>query len=170
MRTKRAAVRRTDPSKGRQAMVVASARANWYVLDSLERHHRHAGPGGQGAAQWLAGALDEATDKPALVMVHHDPTHATTSGLRDTPELMEVIRPRRQVKVLLFGHTHEWGVSEKDGLHLVNFPPVGYVFGPGRPIGWVEATLGDKGMTLRLHCLDPKHAEAGRKVAPRWRG
>ena len=160
---------RNRPVEGRQAMVVESERANWFVLDSLE--HTTATPGRVGKEQlkWLEGALEERHDKPALVMVHHDPTNAKTAGLRDTAELMEVIGPRKQVKVLFFGHTHDWEVGRQDGIHMINFPPVAYVFKTGKPNGWVEATLADKGMTLQLHCLDPRHAQNGQRAQLEWR-
>ena len=53
--------------------IVQSPRANWFLLDSLEK--TNVTPGLLGAEQltWLTAALDARKDKPAIVMAHHDP-------------------------------------------------------------------------------------------------
>jgi Icc protein len=146
------------PVEGRQAMTLETPRANWFILDSLAPGSPTSGLVGDRQLKWLASGLDRASGKPALVMVHHNPDRGLiVTGLRDTAALMNVIQPRKQVKALLFGHTHSWSVTRQAGLHLVNLPPVAYIFWPGRPNGWVEASLRDNGMTLQLHCLDKKN-------------
>ena len=158
------------PVEGRQAIALETPRANWFILDSLEKTNSTPGLIGDEQLKWLSAALDKASDKPALVMVHHNPdTGEKVTGLRDTAALMDAIVPRKQVKVLFFGHTHDWHVKQQDGLHLVNFPPVAYVFTPGKPNGWVEGTLADQGMTLQLHCLDKKHEQNEQTVKLEWR-
>ena len=38
----------------------------------------------------------------------------------------------------IYGHTHNWKVeSDTSGIHLINLPPVSYVFREGEPSGWV---------------------------------
>ena len=64
------------------------------------------------------------------------------SGNNDTVALFEVIRPRKQVKAYIYGHTHTWKVEQDDsGLHLINLPPVAYIFHEGDPSGWVRMML-----------------------------
>jgi hypothetical protein len=51
----------------------------------------------------------------------------------------------------------------------VNLPPVAYVFQKGRPNGWVEATLRDDGMQLKLNCLDKSHPQHDETAELKWR-
>ena len=46
-------------------------------------------------------------------------------GLNDCVELFEILKPRKQVKCFIHGHTHEWEVTERDGLHVVGLPAIG---------------------------------------------
>jgi 3',5'-cyclic AMP phosphodiesterase CpdA len=180
----------------RQTAIVRTRFANWFILDSLIETRETPGRLGPAQLDWLAKALDENKDKPALVSIHHQPTFVTASGngaleagaeligvsdalqnlaaaagaLQDTAELMEILRPRRHVKAYFFGHTHRWSVEhDASGLCLINFPPVAYVFEKGRPNGWVHATLLADGARLELRCLDQKHKDHGQVVNLNWR-
>jgi hypothetical protein len=170
--------------------VVQLPHANLFILDTLDK--TDAVPGDVGAAQlaWLAKALDDRPDKPAIVIGHHDPmfvwppkepkpaptpdgkppAEKKPSGLLDTVALFKLIEPRKQVKAYVYGHTHAWGVKRHDsGIHLVNLPPTSYVFVPGPPIGWVYASLRPDGVQLELRSLDTKHAAHGQVVDLKWR-
>jgi len=166
------------PVAGKHVSIVASPRANWFLLDSLNRVS--AVPGLLGAEQlaWLAKALDAHSDRPAIVVAHHDPQWPVKnaagkkrriSGLVDTEALFEVITKRRHVKAYVFGHTHRWGRSVRDGLHLINVPAVGYVFQKRQPSGWLLAQLQPDGITLELRSIDPTHKAHGEKVELPWR-
>ena len=103
-------------------------------------------------------------------MIHHNPGISGNIGLKDTAALFEVIRPRKQVKAYIFGHTHVWNVwPDESGIHFVNLPPVGYVFQEGQPSGWVHATLEEKGMRLEMRCLDKAHKVHGQVHNLQWR-
>ena len=161
------------PVEGRYVAVVAAERANWFLLDSLKATNET--PGELGAAQlkWLATALDEHRNKPAIVLCHHNPiaaggTAKGASGLLDTAALFEILEPRKHVKSLIYGHTHAWSVGRRKGIHLVNLPPTSYLFSPGHPIGWVSAKLAKDGLSLTLHTLDKTHAENGKSVDLKW--
>ena len=148
--------------------LVETPRVNVLLLDSLDKVNHVPGLLGAAQLEWLATTLDAAAAKPAIVLVHHNPdTHE--GALADTPAMLETILPRKQVKALVFGHTHNWQIGEQEGLHLVNLPPVAYVFGEGRPSGWVDALVSDRGMTLTLQCLDPKHPLHGERKELVWR-
>jgi hypothetical protein len=159
------------PLADRQVALLRTRWANWFILDSLEQTQATPGMLGKEQLDWLARALDANPRKPALVLIHHNPgLEGGNMGLKDTPALFEVIRPRKQVKAYFFGHTHHW-VAEKDGsgIHLVNLPAVAYVFQAGEPSGWVHATLRKDGMRLELRCIDTSHPAHGQIVDLEWR-
>jgi 3',5'-cyclic AMP phosphodiesterase CpdA len=154
----------------KHVLKVAAPLANWFILDSLDVTNKTPGTLGDHQLKWLAGALDQAADKPALVMVHHNPDEKPkTTGLTDTGRLFEVLLPRRHVKAVFFGHTHVWQTGERDGLHFVNLPPTAYVFSAGKPSAWVDARLTGNGMTLELRCVDAQHPQHGQRVDLNWR-
>jgi 3',5'-cyclic AMP phosphodiesterase CpdA len=159
------------PIADRNVSIVRTARANFFLLDSLDVVDL--APGRVGAAQigWLARQLDANADKPAIVCVHHNLNEARAqNGLVDTKPLLAVLEPRKQVKAYIFGHTHVWSVKEHaSGIHLVNLPAVGYPFAPAQPTGWVHCTLSENGANLKLSSLDPKHAAHGQTVDLKWR-
>jgi 3',5'-cyclic-AMP phosphodiesterase len=160
---------------GRQADIVRTAAANWFLLDSLIKTRTTPGLLGGAQRAWLAAALDANADKPALIMIHHQPGgHASedqkASGLEDAPELFAVLRPRRQVKAYFFGHTHHWRVSrDESGIHLINLPTTAYLFDEGQPNGWVHASVQNDGARLELRCLDHAHKDHGQVVNLTWR-
>jgi 3',5'-cyclic AMP phosphodiesterase CpdA len=93
-----------------------------------------------------------------------------TSGLKDTTALLKILLPRKQVKALLFGHTHKWVNAVEDGLPLINLPTVAYPFAKGDPAGWVDCQMRENGMKLQLHTVDPKHPQQGDVLDVKWRG
>ncbi|MEK7781379.1 MAG: phosphohydrolase, partial [Verrucomicrobiota bacterium] len=77
---------------------------------------------------------------------------------------------RPQVKAWVYGHTHNWKVTQDaSGVHLVNLPPVAYIFREGDPSGWIHATTRGDGMRLELRAIDPKHKAHGQVVDLKWR-
>lgn len=157
------------PVVNRCVAVVRAERANFFILDSLEQTTAMPGRCGEAQLHWLIAALDARPDLPAIIIVHHNPDEhdpAKTTGLIDTGALLKVLHPRRQVKAIIFGHTHDWRVSHQNGLHMINLPPVAYVFAAGRPTGWVDLQLEDDGAQLELHALN---TEAQPPVTLKWR-
>jgi 3',5'-cyclic AMP phosphodiesterase CpdA len=163
------------PAGGRIAEVVALPRANLFILDTLDKTDAVTGTLGADQLAWLAKALDDRPDKPAIIVGHHDPMFEPPPmgkkpmGLTDTAELFQVLEPRRQVKAYVFGHTHAWAVKQHNGIHLVNLPPTSYLFVEGKPSGWVNATLRPDGARLELRCLDPLHPQQGEVADLKWR-
>ena len=100
------------PLLSRHVSVVETVRANWFLLDSLDRVNTIPGELGEEQLTWLGKALDARADNPpVLVVVHHDPQWSGAvirTGLGDTEQLFEVLVPRKQVKAVMFGHTHLW--------------------------------------------------------------
>jgi len=184
------------PVEKRQILVVDSPKATWLLLDSLDKTLVTPGVLGPEQLAWLAGELDRRREqdakKPIIVMVHHNPIDrkpaanaapapspkkgkngkASTKvpGLTDRDDFLALLSPRKQVKAVIFGHTHDWYYEKHpDGLHLVNLPPVAYVFTPGKPSGWVDTRLSDNGMTMQLRSLDPNHPQHMEKLELAWR-
>jgi hypothetical protein len=178
---------------GRQAAIVRAREANWFVLDSLIQTLTTPGRLGEAQRAWLAAALDANADKPALILIHHQPATLvgdktgsglekaaemfaplvagkTGGGLEDAAELFAILRPRRQVKAWFFGHTHRWDArQDESGIHLINLPPTAYLFEEGRPNGWVHAAVQDGGARLELRCLDHAHKDHRQVVNLAWR-
>jgi Icc protein len=158
------------PLADRQVALVSSKLVNWFMLDSLEKTMQTPGVLGEEQLKWLAQTLDANAKKPAVIVVHHNPGLDGNFGLKDTVALLEVLRPRKQAKAWVYGHTHNWKVSQDEsGLHLVNLPPVAYIFREGDPAGWVHATARREGMKLELRCVDPLHKDHGQIVDLKWR-
>jgi 3',5'-cyclic AMP phosphodiesterase CpdA len=164
------------PAGERIAEVIATPRANLFVLDSLEKTDGVPGRLGDEQLAWLAKTLDTRADKPAIIFGHHDPMFEPPplpkkpGGLLDTVALFKVLEPRQHVKAYIYGHTHAWGVKQHtSGIHLVNLPPTAYVFNPGPPSGWVFATVRQDGLRLELRSLDEKYKDHGQVVNLKWR-
>lgn len=152
--------------------IVESPRTNWFLLDSLDVTKQTPGLLGDTQRAWLASALDQRKEKPALVVMHHNPNPADAlrkTGLIDTDELLAVLLPRRHVKAIFFGHTHTWRTSEHHGLHLVNLPAVAYNFNAAEVTGWTDCRMRDGGMTLEVRAHDEKHTAHGKRVEFTWR-
>jgi hypothetical protein len=160
-----------DSVPQRQVAVFKSDRANWFLLDSLQVTSKTPGEVGAVQLDWLVHELDAHPQKPAIVMVHHNPQFPKpTTGLLDSDALLAVLAPRRQVKALIFGHTHDWKIwQHESGIHLVNLPPTSYPFHEGRPVGWVRTKLAEASMEIELRCLDVKHPEHAQPTNLVWR-
>lgn len=158
------------PMADRQVAIVPAERANWFILDSLDRTNSTPGILGESQLAWLARSLDQHADKPALVMTHHNPSFDPAKvSIIDQAGLYAVLRPRRHVKAHIFGHSHRWSVQQDpSGLHLINLPTTAYVFDP-RATGWVAAHLQPRGMRLQLRCIDPERPEHGQVADLAWR-
>jgi 3',5'-cyclic AMP phosphodiesterase CpdA len=165
--------RRVNDVADRCVSILRMPLADWYVLDSLDKTKSTPGVLGEAQIAWLAKSLDASpSDRASVVMVHHQPDDRPIekrSGLTDTAELLDVLKPRKQVKALLFGHTHVWSHRTEDGLHFINLPTTAYVFKPEQPAGWVDAQLSPKGMTLQLQAITPDHPKDKERLELAWR-
>ena len=162
------------PVEGKQVTVVELDRVNLFVLDSFDPKNTVGGILGESQLKWLAKALDDRKTKPAVVLAHHPlqfdaPKGGKASGIADTTDFWPILKDRPQVKAYVFGHTHTWKLAEKDGVHLINLPAIGYPFGKAEVSGWVDATFTETGVKLEVRALDPKHAKHGDKAELTWR-
>jgi 3',5'-cyclic AMP phosphodiesterase CpdA len=154
----------------KQVTVFSCERANWFLLDSLDVTSHTPGKLGTAQLDWLGRELDARKDKPALVVCHHPMDVTGLMGLKDTVALDELLMQHQQVKAFIFGHTHNWNIEQHpSGVHLINLPQTAYPFQPGRPSGWVRATLATDGAEFELRCLDPHHPEHAQVTKLKWR-
>lgn len=159
------------PLEDRQASIIETPRVNWFVLDSLDKTNETPGVLGKEQLAWLADSLDAHANKPALVVVHHNPNlKGGENGLTETKEFLEIIRSRNQVKAYIYGHTHHWShARDESGIHFINLPTTAYIFDKTSPQAWVLVDLMEDGMRLKVNCLDKTHEESGRVLDLKWR-
>ena len=162
---------RPGATLSRQATVFAGDRANWFLLDSLDVTDHTPGELGTDQLGWLDRELDLRSDRPAMVVCHHNlQAPGENIGLKDSAALEECFTRHRQVKAFIYGHTHDWHIeTHASGVHLINLPPTAYVFEAGRPSGWVLCTLARDGAEFELRALDPKHPEHAQIKKLSWR-
>lgn len=81
------------------------------VLDTLQEG-RHGGAFCERRAQWLRDRLDEATDRPTLIVQHHPPVEVGIAWMNTDPaepwvhRLADCLRGRANVIGLVCGHVH----------------------------------------------------------------
>ncbi|WP_437228793.1 metallophosphoesterase family protein [Planctomicrobium sp. SH661] len=149
--------------ESRHISVIETPVANLFLLDTLTKTNVVTGMVGQAQLEWLTRSLDARPDKPAVLIAHHAPQFTAPeegkiwSGIEDTQEFFSALATRKQVKAFIFGHTHAWGTAQHEGIHLVNLPPVAYLFRDADPNGWVDAEFRPDGLRLELHTIDADH-------------
>ena len=141
-----------QPVKGKHIVVVNKLPARLIILDSLFYVNKVPGLLGKAQRQWLENYLKECDDTPTILCFHHTLTDGD-DALLDVPRLFSIIKPIRKVKAILYGHSHAYGFSEFEGIHLINLPAVGYNFSDAEPVGWVQANLTAKGGDFTLHAI-----------------
>jgi hypothetical protein len=161
---------RLDSVPHRQISVFAGDRVNWFLLDSLDVTAHTPGELGEAQRDWLDLQLAASREKPAIVVCHHPIDITGLLGLRDSLALEDLLMRHKQVKAFIFGHTHNWSVTQHaSGVHLINLPQTAYPFQAGCPSGWVRATLAADGMEIELRSLDHHHPDHGRPISLKWR-
>jgi len=163
------------PVEGKHVGVFSSATMNWVLLDSLDQVNKTPGLLGDTQLGWLDRTLAALPAKPTVVMAHHNPQIPVPegqkhTGMQDSDALFTVMARHKKVKAFVYGHTHNWSHTrdEATGLHLINLPPVAYVFGPDRPNGWVIARATPEKLVFELRALNPAHAQHKETVEVMW--
>jgi len=154
--------------KGKHVVVVDKAPARLILLDSLLYANKVPGLLGKAQRQWLGSYLNQCDDRPTLLCFHH--TLGDGDGdLLDVPRLFRMIKPIQKVKALVFGHSHAYGFSQFEGIHLINLPAIGYNFNDAQPVGWVEAHLRNQGGDFVLHAAGGNKDLDGHATQLTWR-
>jgi 3',5'-cyclic AMP phosphodiesterase CpdA len=154
--------------------IIETPKANFFLLDSLEKTNNTPGLLGEKQLQWLADELDSHKDKPAILVAHHNPDYAgnivkAPGALQDTSAFFNVIQERKQVKAYFYGHTHSWKLLKKNDIHMVNVPAVAWRFDQSQPFAWTLLKLNDDGMSLTLRSIDSEHPKHNEVVNLLWR-
>ena len=167
----RAAIARQDGDDPGDKVVstVSGPGVRFVLLDSQNGVNVTAGKLGPEQLSWLANDLDAHPETPAVIVVHHNINAHSESALRNTEAFLNVLRPRRQAKAVVFGHTHVWNVRAIDGIHMINLPAIGYRFLPKQPLGWVVFRPEPDGAEIELRCIGGDRRQDGRRASLRWR-
>jgi len=181
--------------ENRHVSVLKSRHANFVLLDSLTMENPDKpvkGPGILGREQlaWFESILDAHSDKPAIVMFHHniDPSDAfqkrsgekqvlvesvspfrgLAGGLEDSDQLLDLLATKPHVKAVVTGHMHQFYIFKWRKLHFVSLPSVGYTFHADEPVGWLSMNLQEGGVTIELQTLDTQHPRHGTQAKLVW--
>lgn len=164
------------PLEGKHVSTVSTATMNWLLLDSLDQVNQTPGLLGDAQLGWLDRTLAKLPNRPTVVMAHHNPQQPVAegkkhTGLQDSDAMFAVLGKHSKVKAFVYGHTHNWSHTrhEATGIHLVNLPPVAYVFGKERPNGWVLAQSNAEKIVFELRALNPAHEQHKEKVEILWK-
>ena len=155
--------------------VVQTRRANFFLLDSLQKVNVAPGELGTEQLAWLGKALDAHADKPAVIVAHHnprlggDPLHFP-GGLIDSQPLWDALAARRQVKAYVHGHIHHRSLALHEGIHIINTPATSYVAkAETSTTGWSMARLLKDGISLTTHTHLEEHPWNKQQDALPWR-
>ena len=138
------------------------------LLDSLLATNVVPGQLGKSQRDWLGTYLNSIS-KPAVIFVHHNPDPDDDGGLVDAARLLQIVTSTKNVKAVLFGHTHAWRYGKQDGVHLINLPAVGYNFKDSEPVGWTEARFTASGAVLKLNAFGGNMKSNGQVLNVSWR-
>jgi len=159
---------REPPLQNKYVVIVKRTSARVIMLDSLLYTNKVPGLLGKAQRQLLENYLNKCDDTPVILCFHH--TLSDGDGdLLDVPRLFSMIAPIRKVKAIVYGHSHTYGFSEFEGIHLINLPAVGYNFNDNDAVGWVEARLGSRGGDFVLHAVGGNLDQDGSVTKLAWR-
>jgi 3',5'-cyclic-AMP phosphodiesterase len=148
---------------------IESGPFRFVLLDSLFITNIIAGRLGKSQCDWLSASLAENREKPTIVIMHHNPVGERVGALLDRDRLLEILDGQRQVKALIYGHTHTYRFEQRNGLHLINLPAVAYNFANGEAVGWVEANFSLAGADFKLHAIAGETKDDGKTTSVNWR-
>ena len=179
----------------RHVSVLKSRHANFVLLDSLTMKTPNRpvkGPGLLGAEQleWFESVLDAESDKPTIVVFHHniDPSedyqkrsgaqeiivesagqfNGLGGGVEDSDRLLDLLQTKPHVKAVVTGHMHQFRIFKWRQVHFISLPSVGYTFDVKEPVGWMQVQLQEDGAAFELRTLDTKHARHRTRVKLNW--
>ncbi|MDR2705344.1 MAG: metallophosphoesterase [Planctomycetaceae bacterium] len=147
--------RENSPVHNKNVTVLETPNCNLFIMDSLCEDEKGSGYLGRSQRDWLAKELDARKEKPALLFAHHNP-----EDLVDNQHFWYVVKPRKQVKAYIYGHTHVYQQSVRDDVHLINLPALGWEFQKEKqPLGWSDAFIFSNGIELTLHTVDKTRSD-----------
>ena len=154
--------------KNKLVIVIERPPVRLIILDSLLYVNKMQGLLGKAQRQWLENYLKECDNTPTILCFHHS-LEDGDGDLMDAPHLFNTIAPIRKVKAIVYGHSHAYGYSEFEGIHLINLPAMGHNFSDSEPVGWVEARMGSRGGDFVLHAVGGNLDRDGSVMNLPWR-
>lgn len=156
-----------SPVAGKHVTVLEYPQVRVLILDSLLYVNKVAGLLGKQQRLWLEQYVRGADTRPIVLFVHH--TLGDGDGdLLDVDRLFSILATSPKVKAIFYGHSHQWNHSEREGVHLINLPAVGYNFNDAEPVGWADAQFRAGGVQLKLHALAGNTAKDGETLDIDW--
>lgn len=154
--------------RNKHVVTVDAGPVRLVVLDSLLRTNLTGGLLGKEQCAWLQQYLPTVQDKPVVVCLHH--TLGDRDGdLFDTDRFLGILTANRNVKALIYGHSHRYHYDVVNGVHMINVPAIGYNFSDTEPVGWVHAEFGKDGADFRLNAFGGNRAADGKITSLTWR-
>ncbi len=154
--------------RGKHVVTVNTGPVRFILLDSLLYVDKTPGLLGKAQRTWLQDYLRTCDERPTILFVHH--TFGDGDGdLLDVLRLFDLVTPIAKVKAIVYGHSHEYGYSQLEGIHLINLPATGYNFNNSEPLGWVEAQLTSTGGRFTLHAIGGNTELDGFTKSLSWR-
>ena len=71
--------------------------------------------------------------------------------------------------LILVHHSHRYHYGQRDGIHLVNLPAVGYNFSDEEPVGWLDARLTGTGGDFTLRAFGGNQTNDRQTTHLDWR-
>jgi 3',5'-cyclic AMP phosphodiesterase CpdA len=158
-----------QPVKEKNVLVVEQPPVRILVLDSLMLVNQAAGLLGRGQRWWLEAFLKASDETPTIIFVHHNIDDGDTA-LLDTYRVLEIVKPIKKVKAIIYGHTHTYRYDQIGGIHMINVPAIGYNFADAEPVGWVDSVISKDGGEFTLHAFGGNTALNGKTTSLQWRG
>jgi Icc protein len=152
---------------GKQMLTVNAGPVRLIVLDSLLFVDLPWGRLGNGQRAWLQTYLRACDDVPVVLMLHHPVIGK--DAIWDARSFLNIIKPMAKVKAIVYGHSHRFGFSQLEGIHLINVPATGFNAENDQPVGWVEARLAENEGIFTLHALEGNTRLNGHTTRLRWR-
>jgi len=152
---------------GKHIVTVKTGPVMLIILDSLLFVDLPWGKLGRGQRTWLETYLRASDDIPTILFLHHPVDEG--GALLDGGSLMRLIRPMAKVKAIVHGHSHRFGYTQSDGIHIINVPATGYNARNADPVGWVDAHLTADHGVFTLHAVEGNTKLNGHTQQLRWR-
>jgi len=109
---------------------------------------------GDEEVEWLAGELKKAGDTPCVLATHHALTLQGSGHMMPLAErerVLEVLRQRGNVHLVLSGHEHDFSISKRDGIWFVVAPAF-----VDEPHGFLHIELSSTIVEVQLYECDPE--------------
>jgi 3',5'-cyclic AMP phosphodiesterase CpdA len=137
------------------------------MLDTLMFTNKTPGLLGKEQRTWLRNTLREASSAPTVLFFHHT-LEDGDGDLLDGDRLFRIASDFPQVKAMVFGHSHAYSITEREGIHLINLPALGYNFSDNEPVGWVLARFSPGGVDLTLKAIGGNRELHDQVQSVRW--